>query len=268
MRAQNSRQYEAKAANSLRLIGCGGGEIKEDLYHWVLHSLPKKGKIPLVNIWGQTESGGCLMANLPGIFGSRQNTRLRPIPGVNCQLVTKTGETITANNEPGFLVLTDPLPSLCSDLYGDGKAYRSIYWEKFGGKKYFATGDEAIVWLDGSYILTGRSDIALNSGAGNRKIVEVEKVILSHERVKECAVVFIDHPVYGYMLLAFCVLNSYKDESYNDESLQEIKEHIIVKSGEFALPDAIRLTKFLPKTPDNKINRPLLKEISLQMEGL
>ena len=268
MRAKNSRRYEAKSANSLRLIGCGGGEIKEDLYHWVLHTLPKKGKIPLINIWGQTEAGGSLMANVPGTVGSKQNTRLRPLPGVKCRLVNKQGETIDACNEPGFMVLTSPLPSICSDLHGDSKAYRSIYWEKFKGKKYYATGDEAIASEDGSYILTGRSDIALSTGAGNRKIDEVEETILNHERVKECAVVFIDHPTYGYMLLAFCVLHTYKDESYNAESLQAIKEHIIEESGELALPDAIRLTKFLPKTPDNEINRPLLKEISLQMEGL
>ena len=268
MRAKNSNSFEAKSANSLRLIGCGGGEIKDDLYKWVLHTLPKKGKIPLVNIWGQTESGGSLMANVPGTEGSQQNTRLRPLPGVKCRLVTKAGETLNTNDEAGFMVLTDPLPSICSDLYGDGKAYRSIYWDKFAGKNYFATGDEAIRGKDGSYILTGRSDIALSSGAGNRKIDEIEKTILSHERVKECAVIFIDHPVYGYMLIAFCVLEIYKDESHNDESLQEIKEHIIEESGEIALPDAIRLTKFLPKTPDNEINRSLLKEISLQMEGL
>ena len=268
MRAKNSRKYEAKSANSLSLICCGGGEIKEDLYHWVLHTLPKQGKIPLVNIWGQTEAGGSLMANVPGTVGSKQNTKLRPLPGVKCQLVTKKGETIDACNEPGFMVLTSPLPSICSDLYGDSKTYRSIYWEKFKGQKYYSTGDEAIVAEDGSYTLTGRSDIALSTGAGNRKIDEVEATILSHERVKECAVVFIDHPTYGYMLLAFCVLKSYKDESYNAESLQAIKEHIIEESGELALPDAIRLTKFLPKTPDNEINRPLLKEISLQMEGL
>ncbi|SEA55398.1 acetyl-CoA synthetase [Desulfuromusa kysingii] len=268
MRAKKSRREEAKATNSLRLIGCGGGEIKADLYNWVLHALPKQGEIPLVNIWGQTESGGSLMANVPGTVGSKQNTRLRPLPGVKCRLVTKKGETITGHDEPGFLVLTNPLPSLCSDLYGDTKAYQSIYWDKFKRKNYYSTGDEAIRNMDGSYILTGRSDIALSSGAGNRKINEIEAVILSHERVKECAVVFIDHPTYGYMLLAFCVLKSYKDESYKDESLQAIKEHIIEESGEIALPDAIRLTKFLPKTPDNEINRPLLKEISLQMEGL
>ncbi len=268
MRAKKSRHYEAKSANSLRLIGCGGGEIKDDLYHWVLHTLPKQGKIPLINIWGQTEAGGSLMANVPGSLGSKQNTRLLPLPGVKCKLVNKNGEAIEAYDEPGFMVLTDPLPFICNDLYGDSKTYRSIYWEKFKGKKYYSTGDQAIAWKDGSYVLTGRSDIALSSGAGNRKIDEVEATILSHPRVKECAVVFIDHPVHGYMLLAFCVLNSYKDESYNDESLQSIKEHVIEESGEFALPDAIRLTKFLPKTPDNEINRPLLKEISLQMEGL
>ena len=268
MRAKNSRRYEAKSANSLRLIGCGGGEIKEDLYRWVLHTLPKQGKIPLVNIWGQTESGGSLMANIPGVIGSKQNTRLRPLPGVKCQLVTKKGDPINAFDEPGFMVLTSPFPSICSDLYGDSATYRSIYWDKFKGKNYYATGDEAIAWKDGSYVLTGRSDIALSSGAGNRKIAEIEEVILRHERVKECAVVFIDHPVHGYMLIAFCVLKNYTDESYNAESRQAIKEHIIEERGEFALPDAIRLTKFLPKTPDNEINRPLLKEISLQMEGL
>jgi len=268
MRAKNSRQYEAKSSNSLRLIGCGGGEIKEDLYNWVLHTLPKQGKIPLVNIWGQTESGGSLMANVPGIVGSKQNTRLKPLPGVKCLLVDKSGEPIKNSDDAGFLVLTNPLPSICSNLYGDSNTYRSIYWDKFKGKKYYSTGDQAIVWNDGSYILTGRSDIALSAGAGNRKITEVEATILSHERVKECAVIFIDHPIHGYMLLAFCVLKTYKDESYNAESLQSIKEHIIEESGEIALPDAIRLTKFLPKTPDNEINRPLLKEISLQMEGL
>jgi acetyl-CoA synthetase len=268
MRAKNSRQYEAKSSNSLRLIGCGGGEIKEDLYNWVLHTLPKQGKIPLVNIWGQTESGGSLMANVPGIVGSKQNTRLKPLPGVKCLLVDKSGEPIKNSDDAGFLVLTNPPPSICSNLYGDSNTYRSIYWDKFKGKKYYSTGDQAIVWNDGSYILTGRSDIALSAGAGNRKITEVEATILSHERVKECAVIFIDHPIHGYMLLAFCVLKTYKDESYNAESLQSIKEHIIEESGEIALPDAIRLTKFLPKTPDNEINRPLLKEISLQMEGL
>ena len=268
MRAKNSRQYEAKSSNSLRLIGCGGGEIKEDLYNWVLHTLPKQGKIPLVNIWGQTESGGSLMANVPGIVGSKQNTRLKPLPGVKCLLVDKSGEPIKNSDDAGFLVLTNPPPSICSNLYGDSNTYRSIYWDKFKGKKYYSTGDQAIAWNDGSYILTGRSDIALSAGAGNRKITEVEATILSHERVKECAVIFIDHPIHGYMLLAFCVLKTYKDESYNAESLQSIKEHIIEESGEIALPDAIRLTKFLPKTPDNEINRPLLKEISLQMEGL
>ncbi|RLB58927.1 MAG: AMP-dependent synthetase, partial [Deltaproteobacteria bacterium] len=118
MRAKNSRQYEAKSSNSLRLIGCGGGEIKEDLYNWVLHTLPKQGKIPLVNIWGQTESGGSLMANVPGIAESKQNTRLKPLPGVKCLLVDKSGEPIKNSDDAGFLVLTNPLPSICSNLYG------------------------------------------------------------------------------------------------------------------------------------------------------
>ncbi|MEJ2201412.1 MAG: hypothetical protein P8X63_10425, partial [Desulfuromonadaceae bacterium] len=82
------------------------------------------------------------------------------------------------------------------------------------------------------------------------------------------AATVIDHPLQGYMLVTFCVLKEYLDESYRENSLREIREHIIEEIGELNLPDKIRFTKYLPKTPDNHINRELLKEIALQMEGI
>jgi len=70
------------------------------------------------------------------------------------------------------------------------------------------------------------------------------------------------------MLVAFVVLKDYKDESYSEETLRLIREHVIEESGEIALPDTIRFTKYLPKTHDNQINRQLLGEIAIQMEGI
>ena len=70
------------------------------------------------------------------------------------------------------------------------------------------------------------------------------------------------------MLVTYCVLQDYRDESYREKTLHEIREHIIEEIGELNLPDKIRFTKYLPKTPDNRINRDLLKEIALQMEGI
>lgn len=88
------------------------------------------------------------------------------------------------------------------------------------------------------------------------------------KRIKECAATVIDHPMQGYMLVVYCVLRDFRDESYRNKTLREIREHIIEDIGELNLPDKIMFTKYLPKTPENTINRELLKEIAMQMEGV
>ena len=62
----------------------------------------------------------------------------------------------------GFLVLTEPWPSMLRTLYGDDARYQETYWSRFPGK-YFA-GDGAKLDEDGYWWVLGRVDDVLERG--------------------------------------------------------------------------------------------------------
>ncbi len=268
MRAKSTKRSLNRAGNSLRLIGCGGEKINEDLYDWIQYELTNKRNLPILQIWGQTETGGCLIAGVPGVEGFEDDTMLCPLPGVDARVVDNQGKALDGFVEPGRLVLASPLPSMLQDLYKDEVGFQQTFWKKFPERSYFCTGDGAYYDEQGNLNLTGRLDDILSTGAGRRSLDEIEETVMTMARVRECAAIVIDHPVQGYMLVTYCVLYDFRDESYREHTLREIHEHIIEEIGELNLPDKIRFTKYLPKTPDNRINRELLKEVALQMEGI
>lgn len=268
MRAKSTKRYLNRSSNSLRLIGCGGEKINEDLYDWAQYQLTNKRNLPITQIWGQTETGGCLIAGVPGVLGFDDDTMMCPLPGVDARVIDVEGHPVQGTAEPGRLVLGSALPSMLQDLYKDDVGYQQTFWKKFPERTYFCTGDGAFFDEQGNLNLTGRLDDIISTGAGRRSLDEIEDTVMTLKRVRECAAIVIDHPVQGYMLVTYCVLHDYRDESYREKTLREIREHIIEELGELNLPDKIRFTKYLPKTPDNRINRDLLKEIALQMEGI
>lgn len=268
MRAKSTKRYLNRSSNSLRLIGCGGEKISEDLYDWTQFELTNNRNLPITQIWGQTETGGCLIAGVPGVRGFEDDTMMAPLPGVEARLVDAQGHVLDQPGEPGRLVLATPLPSMLQDLYKDEVGYQQTFWKKYPERTYFSTGDGAIYDDKGNLNLTGRLDDILSTGAGRRSLDEIEETVLTMKRVRECAAIVIDHPSQGYILVTYCVLKDFRDESYREKTLREVREHIIEEIGELNLPDKIRFTKYLPKTPDNRVNRDLLKEIALQMEGI
>lgn len=268
MRAKSTRRYVNRYSNSLRFVGCGGEMLQEDVYKWTQYELTNKRNLPITQIWGQTETGGGLIAGVPGVLNYKDDTMMRPLPGVQARIVDKQGQAITETYVPGRLVLTAPLPSMLMNVYRDDETYRQVYWEKYPKHQYYATGDSAYYDENQNVVLAGRMDSFLSAGAGRRSLVEIEEVVRTYRCIKDCAAIVIDHPAHGYMLVLFCVLKNYRDESYREQTLREIKEHIIEESGELNLPDTIRFTKYLPKNPDNTVNKNLLQEIAVQMEGI
>lgn len=268
MRAKSTKRYLNRTSNSLRLIGCGGEKISDEIYNWTQYELTNKRNLPITQIWVQTETGGCLIAGVPGVLEFEDDTMMRPLPGVDARIVDHNGEQISAPGEPGRLVLASPLPSMLQDLYKHPIGYEKIFWKKFGDCTFYATGDGAVYDANANFDLTGRLDNIITTGSGRRSIDELEETVMEITRIKECAATVIDHPMQGYMLVVYCVLRDFRDESYRNKTLREIREYIIEEIGELNLPDKIMFTKYLPKTPENTINRELLKDIAMQMEGI
>jgi fatty-acyl-CoA synthase len=120
---------------------------------------------------------------------------------------------------------------------------------------YFHSGDIA-VWHPDNYIdLRDRSKDIIISGGENISTIEVERAIVSHPAVLECAVVAVPDEKWGERPKAFVTLMP-------GESVEpsEIIEHVRSQLAHFKAPDEVEIIEALPKTSTGKIQKYVLRE--------
>ncbi len=244
--------------SSLKLLGTVGEPINPEAWIWY-HTHVGKGKLPIVDTWWQTETGGILITPLPGAMTLKPGSACRPFPGVVPRVLKEDG-TPADVNEGGYLVIEKPWPGMIRGTYGDpeNKRVKEIYFSRFKGK-YF-TGDGARVDEDGDFWLMGRIDDVLNVSGHRIGTAEVESALVSHEAVAEAAVVGYPHDVKGEGIYAYVVL---KDGfTGNDELKKELIQHVRETIGPIAKPDKLQFAPGLPKTRSGKIMRRILRKIA------
>jgi acetyl-CoA synthetase len=244
--------------SSLKLLGTVGEPINPEAWMWY-HRHVGKGKLPIVDTWWQTETGGILITPLPGAMTLKPGSACRPFPGVVPRVLKEDGSPTEAN-EGGYLVIEKPWPGMIRGTYGDpeNKRVREVYFERFPGR-YF-TGDGARVDEDGDYWLMGRIDDVLNVSGHRIGTAEVESALVSHEAVAEAAVVGYPHEVKGEGIYAYVVL---KDGVEASEDLKKVLVgHIREVIGPIAKPDRLQFAPGLPKTRSGKIMRRILRKIA------
>ena len=89
---------------------------------------------------------------------------------------------------------------------------------------------------------------------------EVESAIVTHPGVAEAAVVGIEHDIKGQAIYAFVILKG--TERSNDLLENEIVNAVVKSIGKIAKPEAIQITRDLPKTRSGKIMRRILRKIA------
>ncbi len=139
--------------SSLKVLGSVGEPINPEAWMWY-HKHVGKEKLPIVDTWWQTETGGILITPLPGAMTTKPGSATRPFPGVVPQVVKEDGSPAKAN-EGGYLCINKPWPGMLRGTYGDpeNKRIKEVYFSRFPGK-YF-TGDGARFDEDGDYLAHG-----------------------------------------------------------------------------------------------------------------
>jgi len=120
---------------------------------------------------------------------------------------------------------------------------------------YFHSGDIA-VWHPDNYIdLRDRSKDIIISGGENISTIEVERSIVSHPAILECAVVAVPHEKWGERPKAFVTLKP-------GESVEpaEVIEHVRTQLAHFKAPDEVEIVDQLPKTSTGKIQKYVLRD--------
>ena len=241
---------------SLRLLGTVGEPINPEAWMWYQEVIGKC-RCPIVDTWWQTETGAIMLAPLPGAVPTKPGSATLPLPGIELEVVTHSGDPVAAGSG-GLLIVRKPWPSMARTIFADPDRYVKQYWSEIP-HAYF-TGDGARKDKDGYYWLMGRVDDVINVSGHRLGTMEVESALVSHLKVAEAAVVARPEELKGQAIAAFVTLESQYQPSA--ELKDELRAWVAKEIGSLAKPDDIRFTEALPKTRSGKIMRRLLRELA------
>ncbi|MCZ6567521.1 MAG: acetate--CoA ligase [Actinobacteria bacterium] len=242
--------------SSLRLIGTVGEPINPEAWIWYNKHIGG-GSAPIVDTWWQTETGAIMITPLPGVIATKPGSATLPFPGIVADVVDEAGQSVPFGGG-GFLIITEPWPSMARTIYGDDERYVDTYWTKFPGR-YFP-GDGCKRDDEGYYWLLGRVDDIMLVAGHNISTTEVESALVSHPAVAEAAVVGRKDDITGQAIAAFVTLRS--AVTGDEDLLSELRDHVAKVIGPIGKPKSIVFTNDLPKTRSGKIMRRLLQDIS------
>jgi acetyl-CoA synthetase len=241
---------------SLRVLGSVGEPINPEAWEWYFNVVGN-GKVPIVDTWWQTETGGIMITPLPGATDLKAGSATRPFFGIKPELVDGDGN-ILDGAVSGNLCIADSWPGQMRTVYGDHDRFVQTYFSTYKGK-YF-TGDGCRRDEDGYYWITGRVDDVINVSGHRMGTAEVESALVSHPKVSEAAVVGYPHDIKGQGI--YCYVTLMAGEQGSDELRKELVAHVRQEIGAIASPDKLQFAPGLPKTRSGKIMRRILRKIA------
>ena len=257
-------EIPAKAdLSSLRLLGSVGEPINPEAYIWYRENIGGDrlpGRRHLVADRDRPDH------DQPAARRHVRQARLGDegrCPGISADVVDDAGKPV-AKGEGGYLVLTEPWPSMLRTIWGDDERYKDTYWSRFPGM-YFA-GDGAKLDEDGDIWLLGRVDDVMNVSGHRLSTTEIESALVSHPKVAEAAVVGATDEDTGQAVVRVRDPARSRPGDGGEDIVKELRDHVAKEIGKIARPRQIMVVPELPKTRSGKIMRRLLRDVAENRE--
>ena len=263
LRREGDKWLQHSSRKSLKLLGTVGEPINPEVWDWY-YQVVGGGRCPVVDTWWQTETGGIMIAPLPGVTPLKPGSAAKPFFGIVPEVIDDTGHA-AADGEMGKLVIKQPWPGMMQTVYGDRDRFVSAYFEEYPG--CYLTGDNAKRDGDGYFWITGRNDDVIKISGHRIGTGEIESAFLQVPSVSEVGVVAVPDDIKGENIYAFVSLKAGAKPTKELEKklISQIRKSI----GAIATPKYIQWTDSLPKTRSGKIMRRLLRKIANnQLENL
>ncbi|KAA2313142.1 acetate--CoA ligase [Pseudooceanicola sediminis] len=255
---QGTKFVEGSDLSSLKVLGTVGEPINPEAWNWYNDNIGK-GKLPIVDTWWQTETGGHMITPLPGAMATKPGSATKPFFGVQPVVLDPTsGKELTETQTEGVLAIKDSWPGQMRTVWGDHERFEKTYFSDYKG--YYFAGDGCRRDADGYYWITGRVDDVINVSGHRMGTAEVESALVAHAKVAEAAVVGYPHEVKGQGIYAYVTLMN--DQQPSEELRRELEAWVRTEIGPIAKPDLIQWAPGLPKTRSGKIMRRILRKIA------
>ncbi len=235
--------------SSLRFLASVGEPLNPEAVIWS----EKVFGQPFHDNWWQTETGGIMIANRPGMT-VRPGSMGKPMPGIDAGIVerTETGLTELGDGKVGELALRPGWPSMMRAYLHEQARYDKCFVDG-----WYLSGDLALRDADGYFWFVGRADDLIKTSGHLIGPFEVESALIEHPAVAEAGVIGIPDETAGEIVKAYVTLNP---GFQPDAALEkELRGHARKKLGPAVAPREVIFRTTLPKTRSGKIMRRLLK---------
>ena len=237
---------------TLRYFTQAGGQLPNRYIKMLSENFPDK---QVFIMYGATEATARLSYLPPEFLMIKMGSIGKGIPGV----------TLAVLNEQGLPVK----PSEIGEITAQGDNIMKGYYNDPEGTAevlkngWLYTGDLATVDDDGFIYVVGRSKNIIKSGGFRISPHEIEKEILSFEKVKGCVVMGIPHEIMGEAIVAGILVSDTVD--FNDLR-REILTHCYQRLPSYKVPKKIIILDEFPLNSSDKVDLIRLKEIILTSE--
>ena len=238
----------------LRHICSVGEPLNPEVIHWGRRVLGKD----IYDTWFQTETGGIMIANRPGLT-VRPGSMGTPVAGVEAAIIADDGR-MCGDGEQGNLCVKAGWPSMFTTYLNNDSAYRS----KFRAGWYYS-GDTAWRDTDGYFWFVGRSDDIINTAGHLISPFEIESTLIEVEEVAEAGVVGVPDELLFEKVVAFVSLH--RGQVPSRELELKIRLHVTNRLSSVATPHEIIFADSIPKNKSGKIMRRVLKARHLGIDA-
>jgi acetyl-CoA synthetase len=246
--------------SSLRILGSTGEPWDEESWTWFFETIGQR-RCPIINIAGGTDLIGCFLSPLP-VHSLKPCSLVGPGLGMAIDVWNEQGSPV--RQEVGYLVATEPAPSMTRGLWRDPERYLEAYWSTW--TDVWNHGDWAIIDEDGQWFLRGRADDTLNIAGKRIGPAEIEGALIETGRVSEAAAIGVPHEIKGESVVCFVVLRP--PHTPSEKMTRDLIGAVARRLGKLGRPEQVIYVEDLPKTRSAKILRRLIRARYLGSDDL
>ncbi len=228
----------------LQLITFAQNLSSEEMHEW-----ESRFRIPLIQLWGMTETTGLpLMTPLNG----PRNTMCMglPVAGYEVKIIDDAGNDmpqgvagqIVVRVEPGWTATSGYYknPAATADLMHDGWLY---------------SGDRALQDERGEFHFLGRFKELIKRAGENISPMEIEETLKEHPDVLDAAVVGVPDAIRDEKVVAFLIARP-----GSQRSVEAVRDWCKQQLSAFKVPQEFEWCEEFPRTSVGKLQRHLLRE--------
>ena len=207
--------------------------------------------VPVLQVYGSTET--CPIAVYTRIGGDLSRAGSTGLPGLCCEakIIGDDGHEVPAGT-PGEIAVRGP--NVFFEYWGNADATRDALHDG-----WYRTGDIGLCDGDGYFWVRDRKKNLIISGGENIYPAEVERVLLEHPDVSECAVIGRPDPRWDEVPIAYVIRRT----GCRLEA-DQLKLHMQAQLARFKIPRDIVFVADLPRTALGKVQHFLLKQLDAQ----